>query len=196
VAALIMGAGVTKPDAVEAILLGTARKPKDAKEAVAGRIDDHYGAGIIDAGAALKKARVGRDASTLGLGAAIAVAGIFSLRRRRLGIGVGAGFVAALVAGAVGLPEGLSLALGSSAFGNPLLFSAAIPLLGVAVLYGVARLRPALAGLAFGVAGALAFGALAYVADVRFIPDFLDRAWLVANAALATLLGMAALRKE
>jgi serine protease len=40
VAALIMGSGVRKPDAVEEILLGTARKPKASGNAGA-RVDDH-----------------------------------------------------------------------------------------------------------------------------------------------------------
>jgi serine protease len=193
VAALIMGAGITKPDAVETILKNTARKPKGASESVSGRVNDHYGAGIIDAGAALKKARVGRDASALGLGATLAVAGLgFLKRRRRMLGGLGAGFAAALVAGAVGMPEVLGF-LGS--FGNPLLFSAALPVLGVGLLYGVGKLRPAVAGVAFGVAGALLFGAIAYVADVAFIPDFLDRAWLLANAGLAAVIGIFVLRE-
>jgi serine protease len=193
VAALIMGAGITRPDAVEAILKGTARKPKGAAAGGEGRVNDHYGAGIIDAGAALQKARVGRDASTLGLGAAVAVAGLgFLKRRRKLMGGLGAGFAAAVVASAVGMPELLGF-LGS--FSNPLLFSAALPLLGAALLYGVARFRPAVAGLAFGVAGALLFGAIAYVADVSFVPDFLDRTWLLANAGLAALVGVFVLRK-
>jgi serine protease len=193
VAALIMGAGITKPDAVEAILMGTARKPKGAADQVNGRVDDHYGAGIIDAGAALKKARVGRDASALGLGGALAVAGLGLLGWRRRVAGLGAGFVAAVVAGSLGMPELLG-ALG--AFGNPLLFSAALPVLGVGLLYGVAKLRPAVAGLAFGVAGALLFGAIAYVADVRFVPDFLDRAWLFANAGLAAVIGVVVARRD
>jgi serine protease len=194
VAALIMGAGITKPDAVEAILLGTARKPKGASEQVNGRVSDRYGAGIVDAGAALKKARVGRDASALGLGGALALAGLGALkRRRRLAGGLGAGFVAALVAGGLGMPEVLG-ALG--AFGNPLFFSAGLAVLAAGLCYGVARLRPAVAGLAFGIAGALAFGAIAYVADVRFVPDFLDRAWLAGNAALAVAIGVMVARRD
>ncbi|HXU80436.1 MAG TPA: S8 family peptidase [Polyangia bacterium] len=193
VAALIMGAGVTKPDAVEAILLGTARKPKGSSELVNGRVDDHYGAGIIDAGAALKKARVGRDASALGLAGALAVAGLGALKRRRRLGGLGLGFVAALVAGGLGVPELLG-AFG--AFGSPLLFNAGLAVLAAGLLYGVAKLRPAVAGLAFGLAGALAFGAIAYVADVRFVPDFLDRAWLAANAALAVAIGVIVARRD
>jgi serine protease len=194
VAALIMGAGITKPEAVEAILMGTARKPKGSSGQVGGRVNDHYGAGIIDAGAALQKARVGRDASALGLGGALAVAGLGALkRRRRLAGGLGVGFVAALIGGAVGMPEVLG-ALG--AFGNPLFFSAGLAVLAAGLCYGVAKLRPAVAGLAFGLAGALAFGAIAYVADVRFVPDFLDRAWLVANAGLALAVGVIVARRE
>jgi hypothetical protein len=63
-------------------------------------------------------------------------------------------------------------------------------------LYGVAKLRPALSGLAFGIAGALAFGAIAYLADVRFVPDFLDRAFLFVNAGVAALVGVAAIGRE
>jgi serine protease len=54
VAALIISAGVTNPDQVEKILKDTARAPKGKK------IDDyekHYGAGIVDAAAAVKKAK-------------------------------------------------------------------------------------------------------------------------------------------
>jgi serine protease len=185
VAALVVGAGVTKPDKVEAVLLETARKPKAHADAGA-RVDDHYGAGIVDAGAALKKARVSRDAEGVGLAAALALLGGGILRRRRH---VAGGFAAALVGGALALLE-------APLVGNPLLLSALLPLLATGLLYGVSRLRPALAGLAFGVAGALLFGALAYVVDVRFVPDFLDRAWLAGNALVAMALGAAALRRD
>ncbi len=71
VAALVVGSGVRKPDAVEKILLGTARAPK-GHEAKGGRVDDHYGAGIVDAGAALSKAADARGAGELGLAGAAA----------------------------------------------------------------------------------------------------------------------------
>ncbi|HTA20489.1 MAG TPA: S8 family peptidase, partial [Polyangia bacterium] len=73
VTALIMGAGVRSPDAVEALLFETARKPKGreanatGRVGASGRFDDHYGAGLVDAGAALRKARGGRGAGELGL---------------------------------------------------------------------------------------------------------------------------------
>jgi serine protease len=215
VAALLVGAGVTRPEAVEALLLETARRPKTVN-AGKGRVNDHYGAGIVDAHAALKKAKLGRGASSLGLGAALGLVGVLGLARRgRLGGRVGAGFGAALLVGASGLfflpglvsvPDGLSFltvgatdwvpALTGLGTGNPLLLSAALPLGALALLYGLGRLRPALAGLAFGVAGALAFGAVAHLVDVRFVPDAFDRLWLAANAALAYVLGVAALRRS
>src|SRR5206468_2320990 len=97
VAALVVGSGVRKPDAVEKILLGTARAPK-GHEAKGGRVDDHYGAGIVDAGAALTKAADARGAGELGLAGAAALFGLLMLRRRGAGIEkLGLGFAAALV---------------------------------------------------------------------------------------------------
>ena len=194
VAALVMGAGVTRPEKVEAILLDTARKPSTKKDAAGSRVDDHYGAGIVDAGAALKKARLAKDAGSVGLAATLSLAAAGLLRRRRTLAGkMGLGFAGALILGSLGTTEALVL-MGSWG-SNPLVLSALLPLLAVGVLYGVSKLRPALSGLAFGVAGALLFGAIAYVADVRFIPDALDRMWLLAHAALATALGAITLRK-
>jgi len=227
VAALIVGAGVTTPQAVEQVLLDTARKPKpkrppnDGRAVPEGRrIDDHYGTGIVDAGAALRKARAGRGMGELGLGAALAIAGVASLRRRgRLDGRPGLGFAVAVLAGSSGLfllPllglggaggggvasvlsqgfTGIGAAVfGPAAQGNPLLFSAAAPLLLTGVLYGVRRARPAIAGFGFGLAGALFFTALTGAIDVKLIPDFLDRVWLGANACLAAALAFAALRK-
>jgi serine protease len=219
VAALIMGAGVRKPDAVEALLLGTARKPARGGAASgaseAGRLDDHYGAGIVDAGAALRKARGGRGAGELGLASACALLGLTRLRRRG-GPGaekLGLGFALALVAGSSGLfalpffvsgapaaawssglVQTLSEALGTTP-GNPIVWSAVLPLGLIVLLYGVGRLRPTLAGLAYGFAGALLFAAVADTVDVRFVPDVLDRAWLAGHATVAALFGTAVLRK-
>jgi hypothetical protein len=208
--ALLVGAGVTRPDAVEALLLGTARRPKSrASHPAAGlaRIDDRYGSGIVDANAALAKARSGKGAGALGLAAAAAFAGMGGRRRRR-GIGTGGvrpgSLLVGIASGASGLfflpwlapsaPSALSAsALDTAASvlgaGNPLVWSVALPLSLAALLYGVARARGFLAGFAFGTAGALAFAAIAYVADIRLVPDFLDRAWLFGHALLAAGLG-------
>jgi serine protease len=215
-AALVVGAGITRPDAVKAVLVDTARKPKPVSSTSGRHIDDHYGAGIADAGAALRKARSSRGAASFGLGTALALLGIGGVRRRERLAGARAwAFAGALVLGASGLfflpslgtpawladspigtgvLESLALLFGPAGQGNPLLWSALLPIVSVALLYGVARLRPALAGLAFGVAGSLLFAACAYTADIRFVPDFLDRAWLAANVFLATGIGALVLR--
>jgi serine protease len=219
VAALIVGAGVRKPDAVEEILLDTATKPK-GHESAGARVDDHYGAGIIDAGAALKKARGGRGAGELALGGAFALLGLARLRRRGGSEKLGLGFALALLAGSGGLfflpfvmPKGvpvvgsvasalsqgfpLTLAetLGPASAGNPLVWSAIAPLGLIVLLYGVARLRPVLSGFAFGVAGALLFAAIGGLVDVNYVPDFLDRGWLAAHACIAALFGTAVIRR-
>jgi serine protease len=223
VAALVIGAGVTRPDAVENLLRATARKPKKAKEttketageAVTGRLDDHYGAGIVDAGAALKKARTVKGAGGLGLGAALGLVGLAGLRRRRQLAALGWGAPAGLVIGAsglfflpllgvlpgflsflgVGVTEMVPATFAGAGMGNPLLLSAALPFAAVALLSGARRLRPLVGGLAFGVAGALALLAVTNALDVRFVPDAADRLWLVINVALCVLLGRAVLRK-
>jgi serine protease len=218
VAALIVGAGIRKPDAVEEILLGTARRPKTSEAAASAgpRIDDHYGAGLVDAGAALRKARGGRGAGELGLAFAFSLLGFAGLRRRGGAEKLGLGFVLALVAGSSGLfalpflpsvlpgqhavtnalSEGFPLALSNVlGAGNPIVWSAVAPLGLIVLLYGVARLRPALAGFAFGVAGALLFAAVSGVVDVSLVPGVLDRVWLAGHAAIAAMFATAVLRK-
>ncbi|MBC8132799.1 MAG: peptidase S8 [Deltaproteobacteria bacterium] len=218
VAALIVGAGVTKPDAVEEVLLDTARQPKTQSRTQAdssGRIDDHYGAGLVDARAALAKIRNGRGAGELGMGGLLALLGVgFLSRRGRLGAQIGRpgiGFVAALVLGSSGLfllPSWasawpLSMGILDAADGllpldwrgNPLLWSALLPVGLTALLYGSERLRGVLAGFGFGVAGALLFAAIASTFDIRLVPDLLDRPWLVANAILASVVAGGVLRR-
>jgi serine protease len=221
VAALIVGAGVKKPDAVEEILLGTARRPKASSGLTATAAkghDDRYGAGIVDAAAAVHKARDGRGAGELGLAGLLALtAGLF-MRRRGVGVEkLGLGFGLALLAGSSALSilpplvpaswphaqtvmSALStgftdIGLGATAFGSPLIHSAAIPLGLTVLLYGVRRLRPALAGLGFGVAGALLFGAVSGTVDVRFIPEAIGPLWLALNAVVAALFAAAVIRK-
>ncbi len=222
VAALIVGAGVRKPDAVEEILLGTAHTPKprvggDGQQLTAARIDDHYGAGVVDAAAALRKIQVGRGAGELGLGGGMALLGALLIRRRGRGtIRLGGGFLAALIAGSSGLfalpylvssahpavallssgfTADVASAAGPWAYGNPLLWSALIPVVLTVLLYGQSRLRPALAGFGFGIAGVLLFAAVSNTVDVRYVPDFLDRFWLLGQAAIAGFFAAAVIRK-
>lgn len=227
VAALIVGAGVSKPDEVEAILKDTARRPPprvgEAGAVTGGaRIDDHYGAGIIDALGALKKVRGSRGAGELGLALSLAFAGVSLLSRRGLArSNLGAGFATALVLGSSGLfvlpflfggaggsgwstilntassgaLDGLDALVRPGWRGTPLVWSALLPIGLTGLFYGAPRLRGILAGLGFGMAGALLFAAIAGAFDVRGIPDFLDRGWLVVNAAAAALVAATVLRR-
>jgi len=79
--------------------------------------------------------------------------------------------------------------------GNPLLWSALLPLVAIALFNGVRGARGILAGLAFGVGGALLFAAIGKPFSLAFIPSLLERPWLVANALGATWLGTAVLRR-
>src|SRR5262249_17710685 len=97
VAALIVGEGVTDPDAVEKILEETARKPKGGKmDAI------RYGAGIIDAPGAVDKARADGGAWQLALGLLVAGA-VLSQARRRAGIAAGPLYLVGALVGAGGL---------------------------------------------------------------------------------------------
>jgi serine protease len=191
VAALVAGAGVNKPDALEALLRGTARAPKGKSIGARGRVDDHFGAGIVDAGAALRKARVDRGAGGLALAASLALLGLGGLRRRGQLSALGLGMPAAAAVGAGGLFFVPWAWLATS----PLLLSALLPLAGLALLAGVPRARPWVGGLAFGLAGALAALAITASVDVSFVPDVLDRLWLAVNAAACVVLGRSVLRK-
>jgi serine protease len=207
VAALIVSQGTTDPDAVEKVLKESARPPKGSADLRGLRgPENRYGAGILDAAQAVKKTQLGEGTTELGLGLlATMVVGLL-LRRRGLGslraLGL-SGFVAMVVGacglfflpqiGLGGLPgmmllsHGLpawDLVAGASAHGNPLFYSAIIPLFLTALLYGKKRLRGVLAGLALGVGAHLVSHALFRTSDVKWVPDFLDSAWLGLNALL------------
>jgi serine protease len=209
VAALVVGAGVTDPDAVEKILKETAREPKS------GRTDNQnrYGAGIIDADAAVTKAQTTHGVAELGIALALAGAILWRLRRAgRLAHGLGAGGVATMILGSSGLfflpllglgtgwffTHGLpswDLAFGAAAHGNPVVFSALAPIAAAIFLYGRKSLRGAIAGLAIGVAAHLFFRAAIRTMDVQWVPNALDAAWLGVNAFLSAAVAWAVLRK-
>jgi serine protease len=181
VAALIVGSGVTDPDMVEKILKDTARKPNGKKYD-----SQRYGAGIVDAAAAVHKTQKGARGWELGLGLSLAAAVLVTARRR-----LSLGFVGAAVMGSspvllAGFPAWLAP--------NVLLYSAFVPLLLIGLGYGVSRLRGALAGFAVGVAGHLLFHALVPLRDVRWMA--FDAVWLAANAAALVLVSVLVLRRE
>jgi serine protease len=215
VAALVVGEGVTDPDRVEQILKDSARQPNGHK------FDrEHYGAGIIDAPAAVLKARANTGGYQFGLGLLMAGAVAASLRRRGgLGVKLGPSYLAGVVVGASGLfflpyvaPSLSSLpvvhalthglpswdlsVLGASGHGNFLFFSALVPLALLAVGYGVRRARGLLAGVAIGVAAHLAFFAAVPLTAVH-VPAMLGTAtlWLLVNAVACLALARLALRR-
>ncbi len=211
VAALLVSAGVTDPDAVEGILKATARAPKTKAPDAANR----YGAGIMDAGRAVADAN--RDVGGLDLGLAVAAAGLLLFRLRRLGKlavgGLGLAGIGALVVGASGLfflpelPIGVAstlvtqglpawdLLLGPAAHGNPLTYSALIPLLATAIFYARPRLRGLLAGLSIGIGAHLLGHAVLHTVDLRLIPEAIQSTWLYINSALCFVAAYATLRK-
>jgi serine protease len=218
VAALVVGEGVTDPKMVEQILSETARQP------ATGRYErDRYGAGIIDAEAAVLRARSSAGGWSLLLGVLLAGAVASSARRRGLAVALrgvsAAGYLGGVLLGASGLfflpylaPAAASwpvvetltrglpswdLALGPLAHGHALFFSALIPLGLLALGYGVPRARPALAGVAVGVAAHLLFHLVVPMAPLRYVPSMfgLGAIWLAVNSLICLVLANLALRK-
>jgi serine protease len=215
IAALIVGEGITDPVRVEQILKESARKPNNQPYS-----SEKYGAGIVDAPAAVRAARSSGGGYQLGLGALMAAALAASLRRRGLlGVKLGVSYVAGLVIGASGLfflpylaPSVSSLpvvhaltqgvpswdlaVLGPEGHGNTLFFSALIPLVLLVVGYGVAKARALLAGVSIGVAAHLAFFAVVPQATLHVPALFGTQAvWLFANALACIALARLALRR-
>lgn len=213
VAALVIAEGVTEPDAVEKVLKATARAPKGKK-----MDGQRYGAGIVDAKAALKKAKSEKGAWQLGLG--LLVAGALAAQARRRGVlKLGPSYLAGVLVGASGLfflpllgGFGMSASewpvlsivthgfpswdlgiLGPASHGNALFFSALAPLALVGLGYGVRRLRAPLAGFAAGVAAHLAFHAVVRTADIHWMP--FDSAWLALNALGCAFLAYLVIRE-
>jgi serine protease len=204
VAALVIARGVTQPDAVERVLKATARLPAGKKA------DTHYGAGIVDARAAVAKASSGYGAWALGLSALLALVVFGGASRRGIGLRPGVGFAAAALLGSSGLfflPRTGVLALGfpawdlalfgASGHGNPLFYSAAAPIAVAAALYGVRRLRGLIAGFAIGVAAHLLVTFAAGLVDVRWVPNvlYLDQLWLSVHASICVLLAYVVSRR-
>lgn len=187
VAALIVGAGVTNPDEVERVMKESAVHPNNKKW------DEKFGAGIIDANAAVDKAKGKYDVERGGLAGLLALLGLAGLglggavgRRRTLGLfGFGAGAV--LASGVFSTPLAYGVAGVFGAFGSPLLMSALLPLGATLLLFGKKPLRGFLTGMNLGYAALLAHGALVLPTLINGLPGGtgVDRLWLGANALLA-----------
>jgi serine protease len=216
VAALVVGEGVTDPDMVEKILKESARKPANQQYST-----DRYGAGIVDAPAAVLKARAGTGGGwQLGLGLLMAGAVAASARKRGLGVKLGGGYLAGVVAGASGLfflpyiapsissapvielltrgvPSWDLALLGPLGHGNALFFSALLPLVLLGIGYGMPKARAPLAGLAIGFAAHLMFFAVVPMTQLHYVPGVFGLAsmWLALNAVVCVLIARLALRR-
>ncbi len=194
VAALIVASGVTNPSEVERVMKATAVHPRGVKW------DEKFGAGIVDARAAVTVADDGYAPERGGLAGLMLLAllgglGLAGLQGRARWLGA-AGVMggAAAASGALGTtPLAYGLAgtgswLGSLAgFGSPLVFSAALPLMLALLLLKVRGARPVLVGLSLGTAALLLHSAVVLPTLLTGLPggEWIDRAWLAANAVLA-----------
>jgi serine protease len=213
VAALVVGEGITDPDRVEQVLKDSARKPDK------GYSVEKYGAGIVDAPAAVLKARAQTGGFQFGLGLLMAGAVAASVRRTgKLAAKLGPSYFLGALFGASGLfflpylaPGVSSLPVvhalthglpswdlslfGPAGHGSLLFFSALVPVLGLAIGYGSPRLRIALAGLSVGIAAHLAFFAVAPIAAIH-APAFLGATlWLGLNALVCVAVARLCLRR-
>jgi serine protease len=188
VAGLVVGAGVTNPDEVERILKDTAVHPQNKDW------DERFGAGIVDAAAAVKAAHKTYAPERAGLLALLAMLGLGGLGlagmagRRAAWLGAaGLGGSAILASGAAGTTPIAYAVGGLGGIGAALWLSAAVPLGATLLLFGARKLRPVLAGVSLGWAALLAHGALVLPTLLDAVPGgpAVDRLWLGANAVLA-----------
>lgn len=214
-AALLVGAGVTDPRQVEALLQRAALRQSGAER------DDHLGHGILDANAALTRARLSRGLGALLIALALAALLLGRLRGQDA-LTPGAGrapllWVALVLASSglfflpwiVRLPYPLAgllsepiaswglVLLGPGWHLTPLLGSAVLPLASGILLAGSRRGAGAAAGLALGFAGFLLWSAFAGQADVLWIPGrLLDRIWLFGHGAACLPLAYLLLKRS
>ncbi|MEW6281890.1 MAG: S8 family serine peptidase, partial [Candidatus Eremiobacterota bacterium] len=203
-AALVVSLGVTRPDAVEALLKSTARsKGKEGKER-------GFGAGVLDAGRAAWKAGFLYGAYRFGLALVIGLFVLLPLLRRGAIVQAGAA-LPGLVIGSSGLfflplilgnsaplnplvtsgfPQWDMVLLGAAGHANPIFYSCLIPM-ALAVLVVENRfLRAVVAGFTAGIAAHLLIGALTGAATVLYIPAILSRLWLLGNGLVCVFLAV------
>jgi serine protease len=214
-AALVMSLGVTAPGAVESLLADTARRPPESNK-------EKYGAGLLDAAAAVRRATfwwgLWRILFAVG-GAWVALAHARKLGERNRpgalfwgGLGLGAGALAMLAPlGAERLPFLSFLALppaawpqrffGVTSLAGYLGWSALVPLVlamparsaGKPLENGFGAL---VAGVCFGWAGLLVHAALWRTVDLPWMPSLLMPLWLLVSAVVAWMAGRGLLARE
>ncbi|MEM1416593.1 MAG: S8 family peptidase [Myxococcota bacterium] len=197
VAALLKAEGVRSPDAVERLLKRTAKDKGDARR---------YGAGLIQADSALRAAgqeRSGARGLLAMLFGLLALGGL--ARRGAKGVGRGGALAAGVVlAGGLGVLPWHLFGLGSPSFDalglvgglgfETITLTAAPFVLALGLFYGVARLRPVLAGLCLGGAAWFALEALSPTLGFALLPAALVGPWLLLQAALLLVLARAVAR--
>jgi serine protease len=216
-AALVESLGITAPGAVERLLLSTAKTPPEANA-------EKYGAGLLDAAAAVRKATLGfglwRLAFAL-LGAWFAVKQARSMQHLRTSEKPGPLFYAALSLGAgaftmlapLGAYEklhGLSLFSLPPAAWPARFLPAGAAYIGWSALAPLALALPArlskrplqnvfgaaVAGLAFGQAGTLLHAAVFRTVDLPWLPSFAAPLWLLLSAILTWVVGRGLFSRE
>lgn len=203
VAALVASTGVTHPGAIEWVIKKSARRVDADPEA-------GFGAGILDAQAAVNLSGVTFKFIQLGLALAfVLVAGVPMLRRKAPHLLVlslptavlgssGLFFLALLFPCetawsnffTLGLPSWAIPLAGAAHHGNPLLMSCIIPMLLSIVVVEKPALRAIVSGLASGFAAHLLFAAALSTVSVLYVPAILSRLWLVANGLLCVFLAI------
>lgn len=201
VAALVASAGVTQPDAIAKVLTETAVHPQKKKW------DERYGAGIVDAEAALVKVKAKWGAEQFGVSLVFAFMLLGFMRTKGIVIQPTISMGAGLLFGSAGLfflpllgihlpstigsiltqglPSWDMAVFGESAHGNPLFFSALIPIACVGLLYQFNRIHRFILGLVIGIAAHLFFFAAFRAVDIQFIPNIFDSIYLIINAVTA-----------
>jgi serine protease len=98
---------------------------------------------------------------------------------------------------ALPLPDWLNrIIFGRGSLANPLVYSAALPVVGSLLALKFKAWRPAVGGLAIGFAAILAYSAWAHAPGLAWLPfTFLAIPWLVMNALLCLFIARAMLRK-
>lgn len=96
------------------------------------------------------------------------------------------------------LPDWLNrIIFGRGSTANPIIYSAAIPIIGAIIAVSAKSLRPVIGGLAVGFGAILAYSAWAHAPALAWLPfTFMALPWLVVNALICLFIARAMLRKE
>jgi len=220
VAALIIANGVTHPDAVERILKKSANTDQKKRFNNPKDFEERYGAGIVQADAAVKAAIMEQGSMRFGAGFLLSLLAFVGIRRKDI-LSISPKFTPLYAGSLLFASSGLFILpffagdiawtawfsrpiaeLDMMLFGygfhqTPIFASALIPLAAAALLNGHKSLRYVAAGLGIGMAGFLGAEAYLMTSDVLWIPgsNILDRSWLAVNAVLSFGIGYLTLKR-